>query len=121
MKAWKNGTINTTAEKEADVNAVLSGLATVQFWQDGQTYYYTSIKHSDSTEDTGNMAEFGVVRNHLYKLTINSITGLGTPVPNKDLVIIPGNVTDETEYSYIAADVEVLQYKVVSQGVDLGK
>ena len=116
-----NGTINTTAEKEADVNAVLSGLATVQFWQDGQTYYYTSIKHSDSTEDTGKMAEFGVVRNHLYKLTINSITGLGTPVPNKDLVIIPGNVTDETEYSYIAADVEVLQYKVVSQGVDLGK
>ncbi len=116
-----NGTINTTAEKEADVNAVLSGLATVQFWQDGQTYYYTSIKHSDVTEDTGKMAEFGVVRNHLYKLTINSITGLGTPVPNKDLVIVPGDVTDATEYSYIAADVEVLQYKVVSQSVDLGK
>ena len=115
-----NGTFGDP-EATANVNEVLSGLATVQFWQDGQTYYYTSIKHSDSTEDTDKMAEFGVVRNHLYKLTINSITGLGTPVPNKDLVIIPGNVTDETEYSYIAADVEVLQYKVVSQGVDLGK
>ena len=108
-------------ETTANVNTVLSGLATVQFWQEGQTYYYTSIKHSDLTEDTDKMAEFGVVRNHLYKLTINSITGLGTPVPNKDLVIVPGNVTDETEYSYIAAEVEVLQYKVVSQDVDLGK
>ena len=115
-----NGTFGDP-EATANVNEVLSGLATVQFWQDGQTYYYTSIKHSDLTEDTDKMAEFGVVRNHLYKLTINSITGLGTPDPNKDLVIIPGNVTDETEYSYIAADVEVLQYKVVSQGVDLGK
>lgn len=99
----------------ATVNATLKGLAKVQLWKDGQTYFYTSINHNADSE----YAKYGIIRNHLYKLTLNSIAGLGTPVPNGDKVIIPGRVPTETEYSYIAAEVEILKYKVITQGVDL--
>lgn len=99
-----------TPVDQATVNAALKGLATIKLWNGGKTYFFTDIEHHD--------ALCGIVRNHLYNLTINSITGLGTPVPNPDKVIIPEKPTDD-ENSYIAAEVEILSYKVVSQEVDL--
>ena len=61
---------------------------------------------------------YGIVRNHLYKVNINSITGLGTPIANTDQVIVP--VTPpEDKNTYLAADIVILKYKVVEQNVDL--
>lgn len=100
----------------AVVNATLKGLATVKLWKDGKTYFFTDIEHNGG--EAGAMGKFGIVRNHVYKLTINSIAGLGTPVPDPDKVIIPVKPGDDEE-SYIAAEVQVLRWKVVNQSVDL--
>ncbi|MBQ6087001.1 MAG: Mfa1 fimbrilin C-terminal domain-containing protein [Bacteroidales bacterium] len=84
----------------------------VQRWEDGQTYYFVPIQHdADRT---------GVVRNHVYKLTVNSINGLGTPVPFKDVDEIIPIVPEETE-TYISAEIDILAWKIVKQDVDLGK
>lgn len=99
---------------------------TVQYWKGGRTYYYLPIVHNEditvtATSPAANHKLYGVIRNHLYKLTIKSINGLGTPVPNPDEPTTP--ITPEKpedDNSYIAAQIEILKYKVVTQDVDLG-
>lgn len=82
----------------------------------GMAYYYTTIKHLGQT---GKLGEYGIVRNHSYQISLNSIKGFGTPVydPNKTIVTtIPSD--DKT---YLAAKINVLSWRVVSSKVDLDK
>jgi hypothetical protein len=51
-------------------------------------------------------------------MNLNSVAGLGTPVPNDDKVIVPEKVEGD-ELSYIAASVYVLKWKLVENNVDL--
>lgn len=94
----------------------------------GDTYYYTSIQHLAATAASDPVPAnwysgkkaigwFGVVRNHWYKFTINSLNGLGTAVFDPDRVIIP--VIPEQNQSYLAARINVLQWRVVPQTVDI--
>ena len=93
----------------------------VLYWKNGKTYYHIPIIHNDEvTVGTGDAAHplYGIIRNHLYKVNIKSITGLGTPIANTDQVIIP--VTPpEDKNTYLAADIVILKYKVVTQNVNL--
>lgn len=82
----------------------------------GKAYYYIPINHLGSV---GSVAECGIVRNHWYQVTLNKIKGLGTPVYKADKIIDP--TTPEDNDTYLAARVNVLQWRVVSQTVDLGK
>lgn len=82
----------------------------------GMAYYYTTIQHLGQT---GKLGEYGIVRNHSYQISLNSIKGFGTPVydPNKTIVTtIPSD--DKT---YLAAKINVLSWRVVSSKVDLDK
>ena len=49
-----------------------------RYYNGGQTYYFTKIEHEPGVEAT----KYAVIRNHMYQININGITGLGTPVPN---------------------------------------
>ena len=82
----------------------------------GMAYYYTTIKHLGKK---GKLGEYGIVRNHSYQISLNSIKGFGTPVydPNKTIVTtIPSD--DKT---YLAAKINVLSWRVVPSTVDLDK
>ena len=81
---------------------------------DGDAYYYTPIKHLGKA---GTLGEYGVVRNHSYKITIDDIKGWGTPVYDPDKVIIP--TLPSNEKTYLAARVNVLSWRVVSSNVNL--
>lgn len=91
-----------------EVNAILAGYKAL-IWNNGMTYYFTSIEHKIGTED----AREGVVRNHYYKVNIKGITGLGTPVFDPTINIVPEKVVDDN--SYVAAQINVLSWAVVSQ------
>lgn len=82
----------------------------------GRVYYYVPIKHLGNT---GEVAEYGIVRNHFYKITLSGITGFGTPVYNPDQVVKP--VVPTYEDTYLAARVQVLQWRVVNQNANLGE
>ena len=82
---------------------------------DGRAYYYVPIKH---LENTGGIAEYGIVRNHFYKITLTGITGFGTPVYDPNKVVEPAVPTYEN--TYLAARVQVLQWRVVNQNASLG-
>ena len=83
---------------------------------EGKAYYYVPIKHLGTT---GNLGEYGVVRNHFYKINLTGLTGFGTPVYNPELVIDPTVPTYDN--TYLAARVQVLQWRVVNQNVNLGE
>ena len=82
----------------------------------GKAYYYVPIKHLGNT---GELAEYGIVRNHFYKITLSGIKGFGTPVYNPDQVVKP--VVPTYEDTNLAARVQVLQWRVVNQNANLGE
>ena len=101
------------ADAEATINEELAKNP-AQIAKEGYVYYYTPIKHLGTTGSTG---EYGVVRNHIYDVTITDIKGYGTPIfdPNKDIdTTHPSN-----EEVYIAASINVLSWRVVSSNVTL--
>lgn len=88
-------------------------------YTDGKSYYYVEIEHVAATGTGENVtpAINGIVRNHIYDLTLNSITGPGVPVFNPEDKVIPQDPKDENFY-YLGARVNVLDWRIVSQGVE---
>jgi len=97
-----------------DVNAVLMQKANrVWHWNGGKCYYFAEIEHW-GPDDT--MFATGIVRNHIYDLTLNSLSGLGTPVADPDEIIIPEK--PEKELYQLDARVNILKWRVVKQTVN---
>lgn len=105
-------------EPVSDLTTINTALANyyAQIWKDGYSYYFTTVKHEGST---GKKAEFGIVRNHVYDITATEIKGYGTPIykPSEEIVT---PVTPGDDYSYLAARVNILSWKVVSSDVTFG-
>lgn len=118
-EAMSDDAFTTLANTVANYRAVI--------YNGGRTYYYTTIQHlaaTDAPETLDNwltatrpMGWFGVVRNHWYQVNILSLSGLGTAVYNPDRYIRP--VTPSNTLSYMAARINVLQWRVVTQNVDI--
>ena len=102
------------ANDGTDLNDILTSInsKTMSQWTDGKCYYYVDVEHFGAGG-----AEIGVVRNHWYDISLKSIKGLGTPVfdPTKD--ITPDK--PEEENYYVAAEIKILKWKMVTQEVDL--
>lgn len=92
-------------------------------WTDGMCYYFVDIEHF-GTETTGEgdaattVQRKGIIRNHVYKLTLKSLQGLGVPVFDPDREIIPENPPKNEGLFYLAARVNILKWKIVSQQID---
>lgn len=100
-----------------DVANTAYGAHNAVIYKEGMTYYWTSVKHLGAAGKTG---EFGMVRNHFYQVDVTNITGFGTAVYDKDTDFVP--VTpDEDPMTYLAARINVLSWRVVANGVELGK
>ena len=106
----------TATNVTAMLQAEIAKFAPAKIWKSGTTYYFTPIEHLGVD---GSVAEYGVVRNHVYQINVKSITGLGTPVykPETD---VP-TVVPESDESFVAAEIHVLAWRVVNQEVELGK
>ena len=114
-KTITGGTPTFTEVQKSTVLAAIEA-AKAEIRKGGKAYYYVPIKHLGNT---GELAEYGIVRNHYYKITLTGIKGFGTPVYNPDQVVKP--VVPTYEDTYLAARVQVLQWRVVNQNASLGK
>ena len=112
-KSDGSGSFETTDSND-ELNASLAQ-SPVQVRKDGMTYYYTPIRHL--AQNKTEMGYYGVVRNHSYRITINTISGFGTPVYNPDEIIVPV-IPKDTE-TFLAARINVLSWRVVTSNVDL--
>ncbi len=126
------GAAKTITDVQATIStAVTSGmLKDIICYTNGDCYYQVPIEHLTSTDAN----QFcGVVRNHVYQLTIDGVSAIGgavsdpgsdpsvhpgggtTTTPGEDLVVIPG---EEKNY-YISAKLNILSWKVVNQSITL--
>lgn len=112
-KKTSDGSFETTDSND-DLNNSLAQ-SPVQVRKDGMTYYFTPIRHL--AQNKTEMGYYGVVRNHSYRITINTISGFGTPVYDPDEIIDPV-IPKDTE-TYLAARINVLSWRVVPSSVDL--
>lgn len=120
-KLQQNTSTNTSTPVyvDADLTTLNTKLANspAQIRKDGMTYYFIPIQHLAT--DPTKLGYYGVVRNHIYDITIRNMQGYGTPVydPNKTIdPTIPSN-----EDTYLAARINVLSWRVVKQNADLDK
>lgn len=81
----------------------------IEFFKDGINYYRIPIQHFDLPEEAGKKGygRYGVVRNNLYNITINSLTG-------------PGSIDGGAVSYYISANVTVLPWMKRTQSNDVG-
>lgn len=106
----------------SEVNTYLSTKANSLYarkYTEGKSYYFVEIEHVAATGsgETATPAINGIVRNHIYDLTLNSIAGPGIPVFNPADKNIPQEPEDENLY-FLGARVNVLDWRIVSQGVE---
>lgn len=117
----KTNTGTTSTFTEVPKAKVLAAIEAdkAEIRKDGRAYYYVPIKHLGSTDANADaIAEYGIVRNHFYKITLSGITGFGTPVYDPSKVVVPAVPTYQD--TYLAARVQVLQWRVVTQNASLG-
>ena len=108
-------------EKQGEAGHVLA-----KHYNEGKMYYNIPIEHLRGgkysfSDETGlitvNEADYGVVRNHWYKVNVTSITKLGNAVHDPDEDIIPNSKSNVTYY--VGAQINILSWKVVTQDVEL--
>lgn len=95
-------------------------------YKGGLMYYNIPIEHlnnADNTESESGItipeAKYGVVRNHHYQVTINKLENIGHGIFDPNEVIVPGDSDDDKKAYYVGANINILSWKIVSQGVDL--
>lgn len=138
-----DGYVQVTDANIVSVNqSILSSLGLAFGFSEGRAYFNIPIQHLGyyrstntnlyPTEEGGNSVnansadfdwsitksgDFGVVRNHVYTVNVNSISGLGNGIPNPSDPIVPQ--TDPEDY-YIGARIVVLNWAIVpAQNIDL--
>ena len=97
------------------LNERLAAVEPALVYSDGMTYYYTDIKHLGATDTT---AEFGVVRNHLYRVNVTDIVGYGTPVYNGSTGFITPEKPEDVS-TYVAAQINILSWRIVVEDYKL--
>lgn len=115
--------------KAATETDPIVGIAT---YASGESYYIARIKHfgndltpwnegdltygdNDATQNNKYLGRYGVLRNNWYELTVQSVSGPGTP----DVPTIKPDVPDDESYRYISVSVKILDWAKRSQNVDL--
>lgn len=116
-----SGVYAPVADNATVISALNASLARVEGatgYKGGQMYYNIPIEHHyEATGKALEEGEYGVVRNHFYQLTVNSIKRLGHGVYDPDKDIIPDE--EEDPKYYVGARINILSWKVVKQNVEL--
>ncbi|MBO7307743.1 MAG: Mfa1 fimbrilin C-terminal domain-containing protein [Alistipes sp.] len=114
-----NSTNPYTSQTDDEMNTLLGGLEKALYYEDGYTLYYIDIAHLGNLgNNIPEAGDYGVVRNHIYNVVLNSFGGFGSPVyvPDGNLEY-PEDPTDVKDY--VSAEVRILSWRLVSQEVDV--
>ncbi len=103
------------------IKAEQSESAVLEHMGKGTTYYTIPVEHLAATKEVSEKEGFyGVVRNHWYEIEINKFAKIGNGIhdPENGNETIKPNETQDPYY-YVGATIKVLNWKVVSQKVEL--
>lgn len=132
----KKATGDVVTLQTEDVKAINNKLGLsegygISTYKNGESYYIARIKHfgaltpwtegqetygiNNNDNNTKYLGRYGVLRNNWYELTVNSVSGPGTP----DVPTIKPTEPDDESYKYISVSVKILSWAKRSQSVDL--
>lgn len=101
-----------TEDNLSTINETISSVGTIEVYTNGMGYYAVPIEHLATSGD----GQYGVVRNHSYVLTVESITGLADGIFSPGNPIVP---TPPVKKYYVGATLNILSWHVVNQSVNL--
>lgn len=98
-KCGYSASLNETYKVELDQNGIVTRNALqsygVRTYEDATCYYTWWVRHSNDNDDTKKgIMEYAIVRNNIYKLTVNSVYSLGGEVPEEESLIVDVYVND---------------------------
>lgn len=91
-----NGVYSVTLDQNEDISTreALQPYGT-RTYEDATCYYTWWVRHSNDNDDTKKgIMEYAIVRNNIYKLTVNSVYSLGGEVPEEESLIVDVYVND---------------------------
>lgn len=91
-----NGVYSVTLDQNAAISTreALKPYGT-RTYEDATCYYTWWVRHSNDNDDTKKgIMEYAIVRNNIYKLTVNSVYSLGGEVPEDESLIVDVYVND---------------------------
>lgn len=118
-KNWYVKTGDTyTPKTEEEMNVLLGDIEKAVYYENGETLYSVDIAHLGYVNSGNHLGDYGIVRNHIYNVVLNSFGGFGSPV------YVPGANLEYPEDptvtgDYVSAEVRVLSWRLVSQEVDV--
>ncbi|MDE6098333.1 MAG: Mfa1 family fimbria major subunit [Muribaculaceae bacterium] len=98
----------------------LQGATPLYWYNKGANLYYIPVEHNATASTKEKEGYYGVVRNHWYKITVNSFSHIGHAVYDPDggsETLKPD--TPEDPLYYVGARINVLSWRIISQSVDL--
>ena len=125
-RSGTEGSYTYTVFTETDITGLDATLAAFNKtnvaigYKGGLMYYNIPIEHLnpiEANQESVDEANYGVVRNHYYKVTVNTLENVGKGIYDPDEDIVPGDEDDERYY--LGASIQILSWKIVEQGVEL--
>lgn len=125
---WSSTSGSITSITATALNTKLDALtpagSEAEYYKDGNMYYCIPIEHlrggkvsfTNAGETNVEEADYGVVRNHSYLLTITEVKNLGSAVYDTGEPIVPPTTTPTY---HIGAKINILAWKLVKQDVKL--
>lgn len=115
----KEGGKTTNISAAQFKSLVYNAIGVAYHYANGRMYYYVPIRHLNNNDHTpGNykVGDFGVVRNHWYKLEVGELVKPGIPVSDPTQPIIP-NVDPEDRY--IGVNIHIVPWHIINQDITL--
>lgn len=95
-----------TASSKDAVNTALKAQGLAKIYNTGMSYYYAPIEHYTLN---------GIVRNHIYNITVDGFYGLGTPVYDPEWAIILEK--PKSDDAYLAARINILSWHLMNSNI----
>lgn len=121
-----NSVGNAVAQLNANINSLFTEENSPTGFTKGKMQYFIPVEHllGTNADNRGRivnkLGEYGVVRNHWYKLEIDEITGLGRGLfdPDHSTEILKPDKENPKNYA-MKARIKILSWKIVKQNVKL--
>ncbi len=115
--------LDAIAEHGGEVAKVPESGVGIRWFQDSVNYWFYEIRHDQEITGTMAFGKYGVVRNNWYNLTLNEVSGFGTPwYPD---LIEPGDGDPQPEdpidskYGYIGITITPANWIVWDTGIKI--
>lgn len=86
----------------------------ISFYKNGVSYYYVLLRHFNDAQkpDAMSYGRYGIVRNNVYKVSVNNISGPG------NIVIPEPEGPDDGEEGWLSADINIQPWYIRDQQVE---